>query len=107
MINKTYVYSISNIAVKILLLSTATVLPSLAQDHIILPMVNIPTGTFMMGSESGTASSKPMHSVSIQAFQMGKYPVTVAEFRKFADINESPKEHFEKDSALFKIAKIR
>ena len=85
MLNKTSVYSISNTAVKILLLSAATVLPSWGQDHIVPPMVNIPTGKFMMGSESGTASAKPMHSVSIQAFQMGKYPVTVAEFRKFVE----------------------
>jgi formylglycine-generating enzyme required for sulfatase activity len=85
MLNKTSVYSISNTAVKILLLSAATVLPSWAQDHIVPPMVNIPTGKFMMGSESGTASAKPMHSVSIRAFQMAKYPVTVVEFRKFAE----------------------
>ncbi len=58
---------------------------SIAQSYIEPPMVNIPSGNFMMGSERGADSSKPMHSVSVAAFQMAKYPVTVAEFRKFIE----------------------
>ena len=53
------------------------------QDHIAPPMVNIPAGDFMMGTESGDAQAKPRHRISLPAFQMAKYPVTVAEFRKF------------------------
>jgi formylglycine-generating enzyme required for sulfatase activity len=56
-----------------------------AGDYIEPPMVNIPAGKYMMGNNSGDASVKPSHSVSINAFQMGKYSVTVAEFRKFAE----------------------
>jgi formylglycine-generating enzyme required for sulfatase activity len=48
-------------------------------------MVNIPAGKFLMGTEVGATSAKPIHSVSVQAFQMAKYPVTMAEFRKFAE----------------------
>jgi len=69
--------------VAILLGITSTL--SCASEYIAPPMVNIPQGKFMMGSNSGDASSKPMHEVSVESFQMGKYPVTVAEFRKFIE----------------------
>ena len=55
-----------------------------AQEYITPPMVSIPAGTFMMGDEGGDPAISPMHSVSVDAFQMSKYTVTVAEFRKFA-----------------------
>lgn len=48
-------------------------------------MVNIPTGEFYMGAEGGDPATMPIHKVSVDAFQMAKYTVTVAEFRKFAD----------------------
>ncbi|PKG82891.1 hypothetical protein CXF85_12215 [Colwellia sp. 75C3] len=83
--NNSFVYTISNLAVKILLLSTASASTTWAEDYIAPPMVNIPAGKFMMGTESGAASAKPIHSVSIAAFQMAKYPVTMAEFRKFSE----------------------
>ncbi|WP_052748997.1 SUMF1/EgtB/PvdO family nonheme iron enzyme [Arsukibacterium ikkense] len=47
------------------------------------PMVSIPAGVFSMGSEDGSEDEKPVRQVSVPAFQMGKYEVTVAEFRKF------------------------
>ncbi|MEO2266067.1 SUMF1/EgtB/PvdO family nonheme iron enzyme [Pseudoalteromonas sp. YIC-656] len=56
-----------------------------AKDYIIPPMVTIPAGTFMMGAEGGDPAISPMHSVAVDAFQMSKYTVTVAEFRKFAE----------------------
>jgi formylglycine-generating enzyme required for sulfatase activity len=42
-------------------------------------MVEIPTGTFQMGSNE-VYDEKPIHTVSIQAFQMGKYEVTTAQY---------------------------
>lgn len=53
-------------------------------DAISPPMVNIPAGKFMMGTTGGDTRAYPAHQVHIAAFQLGKYEVTVAEFRKFA-----------------------
>jgi len=39
-------------------------------------LVSIPGGTFEMGSDSGEANEKPVHSVTISSFYMGKYEVT-------------------------------
>ncbi len=55
-----------------------------AQEYIVPPMVNIPAGNFMMGAEGGDTAAQPIHPESVAAFQMGKYAVTVAEFRNFA-----------------------
>ncbi|KZN63835.1 hypothetical protein N473_16080 [Pseudoalteromonas luteoviolacea CPMOR-1] len=49
------------------------------------PMISIPTGSYMMGSEQGRADEKPVRKVTVPAFQMGKYEVTVAEYRKFIE----------------------
>lgn len=50
-----------------------------------LEMIAIPGGTFLMGSpESDKESShdeRPQHTVTIQPFYMGKYPVTQAQWR--------------------------
>lgn len=74
--------ALAAISTTLLLASYSTLLK--AQDHIVPPMVSIPSGTFMMGAEGGDPAILPMHSVSVDAFQMSKYTVTVAEFRKFA-----------------------
>lgn len=49
------------------------------------PTVSIPAGSFYMGSDQGRDDEKPVHKVSVPAFQMGKYEVTLAEFRKYAE----------------------
>src|SRR4030095_10415179 len=44
--------------------------------------VVIPPGVFTMGSDRGNADEKPPHQVTIsRGFQMGKYEVTVRQFR--------------------------
>jgi formylglycine-generating enzyme required for sulfatase activity len=44
-------------------------------------MVVVPAGKFMMGSADGDATEKPVHEVTIpQAFAVGKYEVTFAEW---------------------------
>jgi formylglycine-generating enzyme required for sulfatase activity len=49
-------------------------------------LVFIQKGSFMMGSENGDSDEKPVHKVNIQKdFYIGKYEVTVGEFRKFID----------------------
>lgn len=49
------------------------------------PMVSIPAGDFYMGSDRGEKDELPVRKVSVPAFQMGKYEVTVAEFKQFID----------------------
>ncbi|RKZ92539.1 MAG: hypothetical protein DRR19_03980 [Candidatus Parabeggiatoa sp. nov. 1] len=48
-------------------------------------MVRIAAGSFRMGDLQGEGSSdeKPVHSVSVARFAMGRYEVTVGEFRRF------------------------
>ncbi len=48
-------------------------------------MVMIPAGSFRMGDIQGGGDSdeKPVHDVSVSRFAMGKFEVTVGEFRKF------------------------
>lgn len=50
-------------------------------------MVWIPAGHFQMGDIQGDGDSdeKPVHSVSVKRFAMGKYEVTVGEFRQFVN----------------------
>ncbi|MCA0153466.1 formylglycine-generating enzyme family protein [Winogradskyella vincentii] len=49
------------------------------------PMVKIKGGTFIMGQNSGEGDEKPEHEVQILGFYMGKYEVTVKEYRKFCN----------------------
>ncbi|MCP4656475.1 MAG: formylglycine-generating enzyme family protein [bacterium] len=53
-----------------------------------MELVLIPAGVFTMGSpdDVGEKNEHPQHEVTIsQPFYMGKYPVTVGEFRQFAE----------------------
>ncbi len=59
---------------------------SAAQDYVVPPMVTIPAGKFIMGSEKasgGELTNSPAHEVTLKAFQLSKYEVTVGEFRQF------------------------
>jgi len=52
--------------------------------NLILPeMVLIHGGTFNMGCENGSSDEKPVHSVTLKSFYMGKYEVTNSEFCVF------------------------
>ncbi|OAD24096.1 protein containing Sulphatase-modifying factor [Candidatus Thiomargarita nelsonii] len=50
-------------------------------------MVIMPAGQFRMGDVQGTGGDreKPVHKVSVKSFAMGRYPVTVGEFRQFVE----------------------
>jgi formylglycine-generating enzyme required for sulfatase activity len=56
-------------------------------------MVWIPAGRFRMGDIQGGGGSneKPVHSVSVNGFAMGKYEVTFAEYDKFAEATDRKK----------------
>ena len=53
-------------------------------------MVSIPGGTFRMGDVSGEGDDdeKPVHGVTVPAFMMGKYEVTVGQFRRFVEATD-------------------
>jgi len=74
-----------NTSINALLISTSIASTAWAQEFIAPPMVNISAGSFNMGSVVGSESAKPMHNVTLAAFQMAKYPVTIAEFKIFAE----------------------
>ncbi len=48
-------------------------------------MVLVAGGTFQMGSNAGDADEKPVHSVTLSDFYIGKYEVTLNQFKKFID----------------------
>ncbi len=77
-----------------LVLASLTLVPSTAfggeVGYIEPPLVSIPAGDFMMGSEQGNDNEKPVRKVSVPAFQMGKYEVTVHEFRQFIEATNYP-----------------
>jgi len=49
--------------------------------------VYVPAGTFKMGDNfnEGDIRERPVHTVELDAFYIGKYPVTNGEYRKFRD----------------------
>jgi formylglycine-generating enzyme required for sulfatase activity len=51
-----------------------------------IEFVYIPAGEFIMGSDTGADDQKPAHKVKIsKPFYLGKYEVTVGQFRKFVE----------------------
>jgi formylglycine-generating enzyme required for sulfatase activity len=44
-------------------------------------MVNLPGGTFSMGSNDDS-SEKPVHQVSVASFALGRFPVTIGEWKQ-------------------------
>ena len=58
-------------------------------DEPLLGLVEIPAGTFWMGSRSRERlaydSEKPRHRVTLPRYYLARYPVTVAQFRAFVE----------------------
>jgi formylglycine-generating enzyme required for sulfatase activity len=48
-------------------------------------MVSLPGGTFLMGDERGAGDEKPVHPVRLDAFAMGRTPVTAGEYLRFCE----------------------
>ncbi|MCF8267848.1 MAG: SUMF1/EgtB/PvdO family nonheme iron enzyme [Ignavibacteriales bacterium] len=48
-------------------------------------MVYVAGGTYLMGSNDGFDSEKPVYSVTVSSFYIGRYEVTIKEFRKFIE----------------------
>ena len=51
----------------------------------LLDWVQIPGGTFQMGSASGDDDEQPVHTVGVAGFKMMKSEVTVGQYRKCVD----------------------
>jgi formylglycine-generating enzyme required for sulfatase activity len=45
----------------------------------------VPAGPFLMGSEDGGPDEKPVHEVTLDAYYIGKYPVTNADYKRYKD----------------------
>ena len=48
-----------------------------------LPWVEVPGGTFQMGCDTGDAVERPVHSVTLDTFEITKYEITNAQYVKF------------------------
>ena len=60
-----------------------------AQSPVKPLMVEVDGGTFDMGSNQ-SEDEKPIHSVTVSSFKIGKYPVTVAEYKAFCNATNRP-----------------
>ena len=49
------------------------------------PMVRIPAGPFLMGSNDGLPNERPEHSVTLSDFYMDQYEVTAGRYQKFLE----------------------
>jgi sulfatase modifying factor 1 len=49
------------------------------------PMVSIPAGDFLMGSDNGDPDESPIHKVYLDAFYIDIYEVTNSQYKKFID----------------------
>jgi formylglycine-generating enzyme required for sulfatase activity len=56
---------------------------------ITLDMIFVEGGTFMMGSNDGKDSEKPVHSVTLDSFYIGKFQVTQAQWKAIMGNNPS------------------
>ncbi|MDX8413133.1 MAG: SUMF1/EgtB/PvdO family nonheme iron enzyme [Mariprofundales bacterium] len=67
----------------------AAILLSDTQWNMLNTMVDIPQGTFIMGTDDprSNAGNRPQHSVTLRAYRIDKYPVTQAEYAKFVAAN--------------------
>ena len=48
-------------------------------------LVEVPAGSFTMGSNDGGSDEKPVHTVRLDKYYIGKYEVTVGQFKKFCN----------------------
>ncbi|MBN1423313.1 SUMF1/EgtB/PvdO family nonheme iron enzyme [Candidatus Fermentibacteria bacterium] len=55
----------------------------------LVEMVRIQGGTFQMGSNDGDSDEKPVHSVTVSSFSMGKYEVTQEQYQAVMGTNPS------------------
>ena len=57
--------------------------------------VRLPGGTFQMGSNSGSGDEKPVHSVTLSAFEIAATEVTVGQYRQCVQAGACTEAHFD------------
>ncbi|MGB9596138.1 MAG: formylglycine-generating enzyme family protein [Candidatus Poribacteria bacterium] len=62
------------------------------------PMVKIPAGEFLMGSDKGEPDEQPVHKVYLDAFYIDIYEVTNAQYKKFLDATKHKPPRYWNDS---------
>ncbi len=50
-----------------------------------IELVPIPSGEFTMGSDTGYDDEKPVHELYVDAFHIGKYPITNVQYKRFVE----------------------
>jgi len=60
------------------------------EKALIPEMLFIPQGTFRMGNETGMDNEEPVHRICLDAFMIGKYPVTNREYGVFVEEGSTP-----------------
>ncbi|NNK28031.1 MAG: SUMF1/EgtB/PvdO family nonheme iron enzyme [Flavobacteriaceae bacterium] len=76
------------IVLGIIILGFTSLSNSYAQGSLEPKMVAIKGGTFIMGQNTGEGDEKPEHEVVLHDFFIGKYEVTVLEYRAFCEATE-------------------
>jgi formylglycine-generating enzyme required for sulfatase activity len=59
--------------------------PEAAEGPLLSPMIEIPAGPFVMGSDEGDPDEAPAHEVELPAFQIDQFEVTNAQFARFVE----------------------
>jgi formylglycine-generating enzyme required for sulfatase activity len=67
----------------------APALPTRHRVEDLIEFVNIPAGSFMMGSDNVFNDEKPVHRVNVKAFRMSKYPITQKQYLAVMEDNPS------------------
>src|ERR1051325_10131314 len=52
------------------------------------PMVLVPAGPFTMGSNDGLPNERPEHTVTLDAYNIDQYEVTLSLYRKFLEVEK-------------------
>jgi formylglycine-generating enzyme required for sulfatase activity len=75
-------------------------------NGVILDMVQIPSGSFLMGAAKGEEGASddeyPQHSVTVPEFWMGKFAVTQAQWKAIANLPNKVKIDLKVDPSYFK-----
>ena len=63
--------------------SEPVAMPKLEKSSFAPVLVELPGGSFSMGSAEGAPDEAPVHKVTVSPFRMGKYEVTNADYERF------------------------
>lgn len=91
---KTFTQKEQELLARIKELETKPIITSPQFDFPVPEMVRIPGGRYEMGSLDGNDDEKPLRTVKISPFEIGKYPVTQREWEAIMGANPS---HFKGD----------